>query len=276
MSETTLWEFRYLVLDLRDDGAPGFGRAVLEPWLAERPHVLAELHEIGRPHNSVVAADPEVLYGLYAFSRLTEILLGPHQPVNDDPALLSHTYNGPWWRGPLPDPAAWAEFLALINASTVDETAFHPFFHEIVSVVPSPDPDEPITLLAELWPGALVGGLLIARAGVVVQAGHRALDAALGERSALYFAWWRRNRKVTDLSHGWGGSSQWGTDFRRDYVVGDELHYNVDRRFTAAGDLSAGLPLDQRRELLRFRHSTTVDLGKDQWPYDDWLVEPRG
>jgi hypothetical protein len=30
------------------------------------------------------------------------------------------------------------------------------------------------------------------------------------------------------VSHGWGSNSQWGTDFRRDYVTDEAYVYNVD------------------------------------------------
>jgi hypothetical protein len=36
------------------------------------------------------------------------------------------------------------------------------------------------------------------------------------------------------------------------------------------------LPPEQSLSLLRFRCSTTVDLGPDQWPFYDHYAEPRG
>jgi hypothetical protein len=92
-----------------------------------------------------------------------------------------------------------------------------------------------------------------------------------------YWSWWRRNRGVVDCSHGWGGNSQWRTDFRRDYVVGDKLHYNVDRHPSESRHRPwHTLPPEQPLSLLRFRCSTTVDLGPDQWPFYDHYVEPWG
>ncbi|MEV6967769.1 hypothetical protein AB0M47_21940 [Hamadaea sp. NPDC051192] len=278
MEETQLWQVRDLILDLRDRGEPGFGAEVLLPWLAEHPEVTTELREIGRPDSHRRKVTDDVTFGLYAVSRLAEILIAPHQPVDDDPALQNWTTGEPWWIGPLPSPTAWAEFLPAAGAVEIAEDAFHPFFHEVVSVLPADDPDEPPTLVDQLWPGAFLGAMVLVRAGVTVRAGANHLDPVIATKSCLYWAWWRRHRLARDLSHGWGSNSQWGTDFRRDYLVGDELHYNVDLRLnpqmSRTADVSDLSPED-RRELLRWRHSRTIDLGDDEWPYYDWFVEPR-
>lgn len=279
VEETHLWQAQFLIRDLRDEGAPGFGAEVLLPWLAERPEIVTELREIGRPDSHRRPVSDEVSFGLYALSRLVEILIAPYQPVDGDPKLLAWTTGEPWWPGPMPSATAWSEFRSALGAVEIAEDAFHPFFHEVVRVVPADDPDEPPSLVEQLWPGAVVGGLVLVRSGVVVRAGANRLDPAVAAKSCLYWAWWRRNRLVRDLSHGWGSNSQWGTEFRRDYVVGDELHYNVDLRLnpqmSRTGDEVSDLPFEDRRELLRWRHSRTIDLGDDEWPYFDWLVEPR-
>ena len=217
-------------------------------------------------------------WGLYALSRLVDILIGPHQPINEDPALLAWTTHQPWWPGPTPSSSAWAAFRAAIGAVAIAEDRFHPFFHEIVAVQQAVDPDEPPSLVIEHWPGAVIGGLLLTRSGVTVRAGSNVLDPEVAARSCLYWAWWRRNRVTRDRSHGRGHNSQWHTDFRRDYVVGEELHYNVDK--VGAAPRGGGPPGDElsaadQLDLLRFRHSLRQDLGDDQWPYYDSHVESR-
>jgi len=145
-------------------------------------------------------------------------------------------------------------------------------------VHPADDPDEAPSLVEERWPGALIGGMVLARSGVTVRAGPKRMDPVVAARSCLYWAWWRRNRVVRDLSHGWGAVSQWGTDLRRDYVVGDELHYNIDHGRAGLGnpaDQDSDLPPADRLDLLRFRHSLRRDLGTDRWPYYDAIVERR-
>jgi len=281
VAESGLWQFRDLIFDVRDTAPLGFGGEILLPWVEKHPEVVTELREVGRPesHTRVVGRDESLLEGLYALSRLVDILIAPHQPVNDDPALLSWTSPGQqWWRGPLPSDTAWATFCTAIRATQIAEDSFHPFFHEIIAVIPAEDPDEPPTLVGQAWSGALVGGLVLARAGIIVRAGTHQLHPDVAARSCLYWAWWRRNRIARDLSHGWGHNSQWGTDFRRDYVVGNELHYNVDHMTPPVdnpADQDTDLTPQDRRELVRYRHSLTTDLGTERWPYYDSLVEPR-
>lgn len=204
-------------------------------------------------------------------SRVIDVLVSAFQPDNPDPGLLDWTSGKPWWRGTIPGTSAWPAFRAAIGAAPLAESSFHPFFHEIVSVQVSDDADEPPSLIGEYWPGALVGSLLVARAGVAIRAGAHHVDRDVASRSALYWAWWRRNRTAVDLSHGWGHNSQWGTDFRRDYVADDHLYYNVDADPSRRSDRD--LNDADRLDLLRHRCSIRTDLGADQWPFDDTFVE---
>jgi hypothetical protein len=92
--------------------------------------------------------------------------------------------------------------------------------------------------------------------------------------SCLYWAWYRRNRIVRDLSHGWGSNSQWDTDFRRDYLRDTVFIYNIDgRQKSSAHD--PDLSTTERDDLLRYRHSVRRDLGEDRFPYDHQITEPR-
>jgi hypothetical protein len=80
------------------------------------------------------------------------------------------------------------------------------------------------------------------------------LRELVASRSRMYWSWWSRNRVATDLSHGWGGNSQWGTDFRRDYIADGDLHYNVDGdRTIGNGNGNGDLPAAIAREVIRFR-----------------------
>jgi hypothetical protein len=205
-----------------------------------------------------------------------DILVAPFQPISDDPAVLSRISGGPWWEGELPSADAWATCRAALGGAVISEIHFHPFFHEIVSVEPADDPDAEPILIDEYWPGLLVGGLLLIRSGVAVRAGVNVLDPLVSTSSCLYWSWWRRNRRVRDMSHPWGGNSQWGTDFRRDYIVGDELYYNVDWLGVAPTErFPSRIPEKYRAPLLRHRCSTHIDLGDDEFPYEESLVERR-
>ncbi|HEY7093646.1 MAG TPA: hypothetical protein VH393_10725 [Ktedonobacterales bacterium] len=179
---------------------------------------------------------------LYAFSRISDLLLLPQQHVWDflHPPLPhwapESVANHLGWMSdqgfPPPTPSisleernAWLRGLGLTE---IEHPTFHPFYHEIVEVEQAPDPDEPIQLLQTLWPGFFLGQMLFCRAGVRVRAGERVAHKDLAEHSRLYWAFWRNNRPAVDRSHGWGHNSQWSTDFRRDYVDDEAYYYNVD------------------------------------------------
>jgi hypothetical protein len=179
---------------------------------------------------------------LYAFSRISDLLLLPQQSVWDflHPPLPHWTPESAashkeWMRGvgiptwtptiSLEERNVWLRGLDLIE---IEHPTFHPFYHEIVEVEQAPDPDEPIQLLQTLWPGFLLGQMLLCRAGVRIRAGERVAQKDLAEHSRLYWAFVRNNRPAVDASHGWGHNSQWTTSFRRDYVDDDAYHYNVD------------------------------------------------
>ncbi|WP_454774755.1 hypothetical protein [Janthinobacterium tructae] len=85
-------------------------------------------------------------------------------------------------------------------------------------------------------------------------------------------------RSVNDLSHGWGGNSQWRTSFRRDYVVGDTRFCNVDGKYDLAAQAadaadagySPALTLAERIELLTQRCLVSSTKAHEElWPYDD-------
>lgn len=163
---------------------------------------------------------------LYAVSRVSEMLLLPFQPVRNRTEFPLAAYNEGW----LPSIRLEErnEWLLSLSMRQVDHPVFHPFYHEIVEVEQAPEPDEPISLVETLWPAFLLGHMLFCRAGVKVRGGVGFIRKDIAENSRLYWAYTRNNRQAVDLSHGWGHNSQWGTDFRRDYVDDDTYYYNVD------------------------------------------------
>jgi len=179
---------------------------------------------------------------LYALSRISDLLLLPQQNVWDflNPPLWSWTpesveRHSSWMRDvgiPQWTPSISLEerntWLRSLGFEEFQQPAFHPFYHEIVEVEQSPDPDEPITLLGIVWPGFILGQMMFCRAGARIRGGAHFVRKDLAEHSHLYWAFVRRNRTAVDASHGWGHNSQWSTDFRRDYVDQDAYYYNVD------------------------------------------------
>ncbi len=199
----------------------------------------------------------------------------PHEPVNDDPALQAAELNEPAYSNLVAEPAAWTSFCAAIGATMISEERFHPFFHEIVAVEPAEDPEELPAVTSEHWPGALVNAMVLARSGVTVRGGASHMNPEVAARSCLYWAWWRRNRVTQDLSVGWGHNSQWRTNFRRDFFLGDRLCYNVDRAGSSDFPSEDELSEAEGFELLRHRHCLLRDVGNDCWPYDTTYTETR-
>ncbi len=198
---------------------------------------------------------------LYALSRISDMLILPLQNAWDylHPPLAHWTPESvesyfAWWRNVgLPE---WAPSISLeernawlrsLGLEEFRHATFHPFYHEIVEVEQSPDPDEPISLLGIIWPGFMLGQMMFCRAGVRIRGGVHFVRKDLAEHSRLYWAFVRRNRPAVDSSHGWGHNSQWSTDFRRDYVDQDAYYYNVDG-YIDVHDASVGEPGEPNRD----------------------------
>jgi hypothetical protein len=218
-------------------------------WAADRPgaidlvrpagHEAAQQWRLaGRDHRDPLQV---VLWELSALSRVLELMILPYQPATAEPG----------YAGPLPEPDAYPLFAAAIGLTRIAEDTFHPFFHEIVEVEQADDPDEPIHLLDEVWPGYLLGSLLVQRAGVRVRAGTAYAVAPVATRSRLHWAWWRRHRGT----HAFGGETSGRGSFRRDYRASDGLYYNVDAQPESMRSGRGEPPLSsaERLELLRHR-----------------------
>lgn len=263
---------------------------VLLPWQSQALEAIGELRVYGTieaknwrrdqpdPCNGGDTRYYSCLEHLYAFSRISDLLILPQQPVWDylHPSLPRWTLESAarhkaWMQGvsiptwipsiSLEERNAWLRALGLTE---IQQPTFHPFYHEIVEVEQAQDLDEPISLLQILWPGFLLGQMLFCRAGVRIRAGERVAHKDLAEHSHLYWAFLRNNRPAVDASHGWGHNSQWATDFRRDYVDDVAYCYNVDGEIDIH-DESTGAPgepndhgdphltLPMRIELLTYR-----------------------
>lgn len=163
---------------------------------------------------------------------------------------------------------AYVELWRELGLTVIEPPIFHPFAVEIVDVEPDPDPAAPPALVELIWPCLMWGRMLFARAGGRIRAGAEVIDGPIACTSTLYWAHVRRDRPCQDRSTGWGSNSQWSTCFRRDYVDGDRLRYNVDatpgrHALTARDD-----------ELLRYRCAVRAPALEDEWPYDATAVEP--
>jgi hypothetical protein len=166
----------------------------------------------------------------------------------------------------------YAAFMEALGLRRIEQSEFHPFFHEVVTVEQETDAVSVARITQEYWPGYALGPLLITRAGCAVGVGADVMRKDLAERSTLYWAYTRRNRRTEDQSHGWGGNSQWRTTFRRDYVLDGQLHYNVGVKKlgkVAGRELEDDLASAEKLELVRFRcFVRCTKRNGDRWPYD--------
>ncbi|MBF8191816.1 hypothetical protein ITP53_40260 [Nonomuraea sp. K274] len=265
------WRFLYERI-LGHEG-PGLADE-LRRWLNEHPAHVEEVREAGRPESHLIPLGKPPYRGystlerLYAVGRIIDLLILNYQHPSHDLAATPDALH--------PPVGAYPAFCGALGADQIGRREFHPFFHEIVEVRQTDDPEERPSIVEERWPGYLVGSMLLIRAGVVVAAGARHLVGGVADRSTLYWSFWRRSRSTHDLSHAWGHNSQWATDFRRDYLVNGQLHYNVDKALDPDHDERWDEDLDpvSMIELVRHRCSTIVDHGADQFPYDHHYVEP--
>ncbi|MER5457610.1 hypothetical protein ABT008_22805 [Micromonospora sp. NPDC002389] len=237
---------------------------VLDPWAADNSAILDALRQVGEARMAAVTLDSNDLCALYALSRVAEVLLLSSQP----PAVGA---DNPGDRLPA---SAYREFVAAIGGTFPKQEEFHPFLHEIVEVESADDPQAGPELVAQWWPGCLIGSMLFVRAGVRVRAGAHRIDPVLATTSPLYWAWWRRHRPVVDLSQGWGSNSQWSTEFRRDYRLADSFVYNVDAALEARTPHPGGPPFNRDVDFLRHRCSTLVAYGTEEWVWDSHHTEP--
>ena len=248
---------------------------VLLPGLDEAQRTLDALRGCGEIHSRHLLQETIVdyLWELYALSRVSDILLLPFQKGDYDESS---------WPGPNLTPEERDSYLISFGMQPIARKAFHPFFHEVVEVVQSSDPAEPITLDTVLWSGFMLGSLMFCRAGVRVRGGRDHIKKEIAERSTLYFTFRRKNRPVSDLSHGWGTNSQWRTTFRRDYVDESYFYYNVGvvtddskplaerDRVSSDGNLAPG----ERVELLKHRCFVLSETAHENlWPFNDMYSE---
>ena len=258
-------------LILRGREVPLYGH-VIAPWIESNSRSTQWLHAFAdRPGNPIPPATNEDLWGLYALSRVNDVLILAFQGDRLDEQSSRPKYKPEISLG---DYLLFAQSLGL---KRVEQPLFSSFHHEIVAVEESADDDQPVMLESTFWPCLMLGDMMFSRAGVRVSGGRQFISKQAAESSTLYWTFRRNNRPVSDLSHGWGSNSQWRTNFRRDYQIGEGLCYNADGRhdlrkpFARSEDRDC-LSQEQRTELLVNRcFIVTERPHTDLWPFDDTL-----
>lgn len=241
---------------------------LLERWPdnnADECRWIADFHD--RTNDDWAAATNEDLCRLYALFRVTSTLLLRFQRGRAD---------GTDYQGPAITIEGFRLFHEQLGFSVPEVTEYHPFFHEIVSVSPTPHDADPIQVIACWWPCVMLGNMVFCRAGCVVAGGLSQVVKDIAESSKLYWTYRRKDRPYNDRSHGWGYNSQWRTAHRRDYRTADRYHFNVDGRRSLNDPACAvdDLPVDTMIEVVRNRclirtHADDSDL----FPYDYTYTE---
>lgn len=246
----------HALLDVETSARAG----VAHRWFDEHPDERVWLASRSEAVTTVPAFEEEELWRLYALSRVNDLLLLGSQPAQAD----------------------YLELVAGLGMRVVNRDAFHPFFHEVVTIEATDVASSVPRVQQEIWPCLFLGSLMFSRAGCAVAAGVDHMDPALAASTTLYWTHRRSHRPVQDLSVGWGHNSQWRTRFRRDYWIGSTLHYNVEgdidarvAELTNPNPAREDLSADERVELLTHRcFVRTRRAHHDLWPYDDRLVAP--
>jgi hypothetical protein len=298
MDEITLPWFGELYYSLCEYKSESISQDILFPWVKNAKHLMERLAPYGkieaklwRPEEEEEVEDD--LYRWYALSRVSDLLLLTLQSEKGEYDLGLLNRNLPVRSLPFLRPKVELEdylhFFTELGMHTCDYPTFHPFYHEIVEVEQTEDPNVPIEILEVFWPGLLFGQLLFSRAGVKVRGGGKSISKELAEQSTLYFTYVRRHRPTSDLSHGWGHNSQWRTTFRRDYTDDSFFYYHVDGKY----DLSRPDWTMEKRELTTAKFLSRAeriellvnrcliitqkvdDVEKHSSPYNDRYIEQK-
>ena len=259
--------FRLLHDNLLRYNGPSAFADVLQPWLKVHSAEVERLRSFKeRTGNPIPTATVEELWWLYAISRVFELLALKFQGDCADQNS---------WSGPAISEEEFAKFARYLGLDVLSPNRYSPFYHEVVQLYSAADADQSTNILRYHWPCLMLGTLLIMRAGVTLTADARVMAPGIADKSMLYWAYRRKNRPYQDLSHGWGGNSQWRTSFRRDYCLGESFHFNVDGKFDLAGLQTVrrnheGLTVEERKELVVNRCFVISSKPSDDlFPYDD-------
>lgn len=258
--------FRELYDTLLAYRGPHVSWDVLQPWLPKAKLAVSDMDRFRHPFDPQEKGDDWVYarWNLYALGRVIDLLLLRLQSQTNKDRLSLEQYN---------------EFFSGVGFAVVMQDAFSPFHHEIVEVLQSADEGESVGIVEHVWPGLMLGDLLVSRSGVRVSGGTKFVVKEVAERSMLHYAHRRLTRRTTDQSVGWGSNSQWRTSPRFDYRHEGRLIYNFcgQTDLLADGQRDHGhddLTIGERIELCKNRCLiTSRSDDSDLYPYVYRLVE---
>lgn len=215
----------------------------------------------------------EDIWELYALSRVLDILTLQFQTNNrvDDSS----------WAGTQISLSEYVEFNNMIGLTTEIPSAFKPFDCEIIEAQAG---QNDFQINETCFPASKLNNLIIKRAGVKVSLNKEKYDVGLVNLASIYWTFWRKNRKYSDLSQGWGSNSQWRTDLRLDIETDDSFIYNLQGEFDINNPTDKvleqlhhdNLEVKEAIELTKFRHFMTCTKDdSDLFPYDYKYTESK-
>jgi len=250
------------ILDFK---AEDFFESVIKKWIVEndyKNYISNISNKISGRKNELLQED---IWELYALSRVLDLLTLPFQTDNDA--------DDSDWKGPRITVAEYIEFNNLLGLEITTPFSFKPFNCEIIEAQIGMNDFE---IIECNFPAVKLNNLMIKKAGVKILLNPDKFNLNLINKSSIYWAFRRKNRKYFDLSQGWGSNSQWRTDLRLDIETENSYIYNVTGRFNLNSPTielteelnQQDLELNEAVELTVFRHfmKCTKD-DSDLFPY---------
>ncbi len=259
-------EFRELYEEILTYGGTNLSDDILIPWVDSNASIVLWLEGISTMQPSDAENfNQEDSWELYALSRVLDLLTLGFQPNNncdDSP-----------YGNPLLTVNEYIYFAELLGCKPVDHTQYNPFYHEILEAKPG---FGDLKLMEVVFPALMLNQLLIKKAGTIVACNSEKYNLSVINQSTIYWAFRRKNRPYSDLSHGWGHNSQWRTSCRLDFDAGGKYYFNAggsrDLNSPNADTLKIleedQLTLENAIELTINRHFIHVEDNNDQYPYD--------
>ena len=212
-------------------------------------------------------------WNFYSLSRVLDVFTLHFQP--------NRNADGSSWKGVNITIDEYVSFVKLLGLEILVPKIYRPFDCEILESIENKNNFE---IIECIFPVVKLKNLLIKRGGVIISNNSKEYNLNLINNAKMFWAYWRKNRKYEDLSHGWGSNSQWRTEIRLDIETDDEFIYN----FQGKHDLNnvsnetrnelreQNLEINEAIELLvnrQFIKCTKDD--NDVFPYDFKYVENK-
>lgn len=268
-----------LYLKILDFDEDHIFETVIKKWVLENNYQSIISNISQKILSDKVVLSQNDIFELYALNRVLDVLTLQFQTNNHAIETTIHA-NSEWLETKI-SVLEYIEFNHLIGLETFTPESFHTFNCEIMDVQAG---SHDFKIIEEFFPAVKLKNLIIKRAGVKLTLNPTFYDLELINQAAIYWTYWRKNKKFFDLSQGWGVNSQWGTDFRLDLETKDCFIYNIlgeqDLNTPNSDTITelhdSNLEIEEAIELVKFRHFMTCTKDdSDLFPYDYKYIESK-